>query len=180
MHLQTLSTVSTLLAAATTATAAITWTLDKSSSPSEDESSAYTLIESAMTAAADRHARLGTASKDIWVSYAPDVPTAEANFDGTLRFGADRNYLNERTALHEISHTLGIGQTAAFDERCASGDWPSALPLLRSWDGEEAVINCGGGHIWPYGLNYNDEWSETNGDRHVQLVNAMIADGLQG
>ncbi|KAL2021845.1 hypothetical protein VTK56DRAFT_6619 [Thermocarpiscus australiensis] len=35
-----------------------------------------------------------------------------------VRFGADRSYMTERTALHEISHTLGIGQTQAFDARC--------------------------------------------------------------
>ena len=39
--------------------------------------------------------------------------------------------MNERTAMHEISHTLGIGQTNAFNTKCASGDWRTALPLLR-------------------------------------------------
>jgi len=55
--------------------------------------------------------------------------------------------------MHEISHTLGIGQTAAFNTKCAANDWATATPLLRSWDGANAKINCGGGHIWPYGLN---------------------------
>jgi len=76
-------------------------------------------------------------------------------------------------------HTLGVGQLAAFDQRCASGNWPSALPLLRSWDGSSAVINCGGSHFWPYGLNYETEWSETNADRNVLLINRMIADGMR-
>lgn len=61
--------------------------------------------------------------------------------------------MTERTAMHEISHTLGIGQTAAFNTKCAANDWATATPLLRSWDGSSAKINCGGGHIWPYGLN---------------------------
>jgi hypothetical protein len=152
--------------------------LDKSANPSADESDAYSRIEAAMEAAVARHARLGDASKSIYVYYVPGVPTAEASYDGTIRFGSDRAYMNERTALHEISHTLGVGQTAAFDQHCADGDWPTALPLLRSWDGADAVINCGGGHFWPYGLNYNDEWSETNGDRNVLLVNAMVDDGI--
>jgi hypothetical protein len=102
------------------------------------------------------------------------------SFNGDLRFGSNRAYMNERTAMHEISHTLGIGQTNAFNTKCASGDWRTALPLLRSWDGAGAVINCGGSHIWPYGLNYDTEWSETNANRHVQLINAMIRDGMQG
>ncbi|KAL3476989.1 hypothetical protein BJX99DRAFT_257891 [Aspergillus californicus] len=173
-----ISHLATLVATASYTSATLTWTLSKSSSPTADESSAYSLIEAAMEAAVARHARLGDANKTLYVSYAPGVPTAEANYNGDVRFGSDRSYMNERTALHEISHTLGVGQTAAFDRLCADGDWPTALPLLRGWDGESVGISCGGGHFWPYGLNYNDEWSETNGDRNVLLVNAMLADGM--
>lgn len=83
----------------------------------------------------------------------PNVATADANYNGNVRFGSNRSYMTERTAMHEISHTLGIGQTAAFNTKCAANDWATATPLLRSWDGSSAKINCGGGHIWPYGLN---------------------------
>lgn len=69
--------------------------------------------------------------------------------------------MTERTAMHEISHTLGIGQTAAFNTKCAANDWATATPLLRSWDGSSAKINCGGGHIWPYGLNVSSSLSLT-------------------
>ncbi|KAL5340163.1 hypothetical protein BJX70DRAFT_396936 [Aspergillus crustosus] len=172
------SLLSTVLAVASTASAALTWSLETASNPTADQADAYALIEAALTAAVARHARLGTASKTLYVYYVPGVPTAEASYDGTIRFGTDRTYLNERTALHEISHTLGIGQTSAFDQRCADNNWPTATPLLESWDGAGAIINCGGQHIWPYGLNYNNEWSEVNGDRHVQLINAMLVDGL--
>ncbi|KAL2855399.1 hypothetical protein BJY01DRAFT_243364 [Aspergillus pseudoustus] len=175
MHLPLLTT---LLALCSHSTALITWTLAQSSNPTAEESTAYSLISAAMTSAVARHTRLGSATKNIHVSYVPGVPTAEANYDGTIRFGSNTAYMNERTALHEISHTLGIGQTAAFNERCASNDWPGATALLQSWDGADARINCGGGHIWPYGLNYDNEWSETNADRHVLLVNEMIEDGM--
>ncbi|KAI0019768.1 hypothetical protein F4780DRAFT_780081 [Xylariomycetidae sp. FL0641] len=164
---------------ASAATATISWTLAKSSSPSADETDAYAQIEAAMELAAARYNELSTrAEKSINVAYAPGVPTAEANYNGDLRFGSDRAYMTERTALHEIAHTLGVGQTAAFDELCAAGDWPTAGPLLESFDGEGAVISCGGGHFWPYGLNYEDEMSDTNADRHVQMVDAMLADGM--
>lgn len=83
----------------------------------------------------------------------PSVATADGNYNGNIRFGSNRAYMTERTAMHEISHTLGIGQTAAFDTKCAANDWATATPLLKSWDGSSAKINCGGGHIWPYGLN---------------------------
>ncbi|KAM0544808.1 hypothetical protein ACHAPJ_011638 [Fusarium lateritium] len=172
------SLIATLVAYVSTTSAAITWTLEKSASPSADESDAYGRIEEAMRLAVERYGRFSNASKDIKVTYVPGVPTADANYNGSLRFGSDRAYMNERTAMHEISHTLGIGQTAAFDTKCAANDWATATPLLQSWDGADARINCGGGHIWPYGLNYDNEWSETNADRHVQLIDAMLADGL--
>ena len=161
------------------ASAAIDWELQRLSNPSDDQADAYTRIEAAMNLAAARYNRLAPgASKIITVQYEPSVETADGNFNGNIRFGANRSYMNERTALHEISHTLGIGQTQAFNDRCSANNWPSATPLLQSWDGSGAVINCGGGHIWPYGLNYDNEWSETNADRHCQLINAMLADGL--
>lgn len=131
-----------------------------------------------MTKAVARYHRFSDASKTIRVAYVPDVQTADANYNGSLRFGSNRKYMNERTATHEISHTLGIGQTEAFHTKCAAGDWKTALPLLRSWDGPDAVINCDQNHIWPYGLNYDSEWSETNADRHVKLIDAMLKDGM--
>lgn len=173
-----LTTLFTLLAYGSTASAAITWTRAKAANPTPDQYDAYTKIEAAMRLAVARYSRFSDANKTIRVAYAPGVPTAEANYNGDIRFGTNRAYMNERTAMHEISHTLGIGQTAAFDRKCAAQDWRTALPLLRSWDGPNAVINCGGQHIWPYGLNYDSEWSETNANRHVQLIEAMLTDGM--
>lgn len=167
-----------LAAYASVTSATITWTLSKAQNPSQDQLDAYTRIEAAMTAAANRYNRLGDAQKVIRVRYDPGIPTAEANINGDLGFGSNRSYMSERTALHEISHTLGIGQSGAWFSKCESGDWPRALPLLRSWDGSGAVINCGGSHIWPYGLNYDNEWSEQNAERHCLLINAMIDDGM--
>jgi hypothetical protein len=168
-----------LLAAYTsTASAALTWTLQKSPNPTPDQLDAYTKITSVMQKAALRYSKYSDAVKTIRVSYAPGVPTADANYNGDLRFGSNRAYMTERTAMHEISHTLGVGQTAAFERKCAAGDWRTALPLLRSWDGAGARITCGGGHFWPYGLNYETEWSEGSANRHVMLVEAMLTDGM--
>lgn len=77
-----------------------------------------------------------------------------------------------------IAHTLGVGQSDGFTANCDSGDWPTALPLLQSYDGSDATISCGGSHFWPYGLNYETEMSDTNADRHVAILNAMIVDGI--
>jgi hypothetical protein len=163
---------------ASSASAAISWTLAKASNPTADQTDAYARITLAMQKATARYAQHSSLSKTVRVAYAPGVPSAEANYNGDLRFGSNRAYMNERTAMHEISHTLGVGQTANFDKLCASGNWKTALPLLRSFDGQSAKISCGGSHFWPYGLNYDTEWSETNANRHVQMVAAMVRDGM--
>ncbi|CAG9946195.1 unnamed protein product [Clonostachys rosea f. rosea IK726] len=167
-----------ILACSTAVSGTLNWTLQKASNPTADQLDAYAKIESAMTKGVARYHRFTSANKQIRVYYEPSVPTAEANYNGDLRFGSNRAYMTERTAMHEISHTLGVGQTAAFNTKCAANNWPSATRLLQSWDGSSAKISCGGGHFWPYGLNYETEWSETNGDRHVQMVNAMLNDGM--
>ena len=174
-----------LLAAAlattlTTVNATLNWSIVKASNPTADQTDAYNRINYAVRLAAERWARLKpNVNKTIRVYYQPGVPTAEANWNGDLRFGSDRAYMTQRTALHEIAHTLGVGQRNAFNDRCAANNWPIANALLRSWDGSSASIACGGGHFWPYGLNYETEWSETNADRNVLLVEAMIRDGMQ-
>jgi len=164
------------------ASAGISYTIEKAANPTSDQADAYTRMDKAMSLAAARYNRLTKrANKHIRAQYVPGVQTADANMAGAnIRFGSNRSYMNERTALHEIAHTLGVGQTKAFDQKCSAGNWATALPLLKSWDGNSAKINCGGGHFWPYGLNYDNEWSETNGDRHCLLVDAMLADGLAG
>ncbi len=170
-----------LWASASLASASISFKVQKATNPTTDQADAYSRIEAAMNKAVARYNRLTTRpNKSITAQYVPGVQTADGNFNGNIRFGSDRAYMTERTALHEIAHTLGIGQTAAFDQRCAANNWPSATALLKSWDGSSAKINCGGGHIWPYGLNYETEMSETNAERHCKLIDAMLGDGLAG
>ncbi|KAL8366553.1 hypothetical protein RB595_010420 [Gaeumannomyces hyphopodioides] len=102
--------VTGVLAYVSSASAAVNWTLAKAANPTADQQDAYSRIENAMRLAAGRYNRLSSAAnKNIRVAYAPGVPTAEANYNGDLRFGSNRAYITERTALHEISYTLGIG-----------------------------------------------------------------------
>ena len=161
--------------------ATITYKVQRAANPTADQADAYDRIEAAMKAAVARYNKIATRpSKNITAQYVPSVQTADGSFSGNIRFGKDRAYMTERTALHETAHTLGVGQTKAFDTKCAANNWPSATKLLKSFDGADAKINCGGGHFWPYGLNYEKEWSQTNGDRHCKMVDAMLADGLAG
>lgn len=162
------------------AAATISWTLVRAANPTQDQQSAYNLITSAMNAAVARYNNLSDLGKNITVRYEPGVPTADGNLNGTIRFGSNRSYMNERTALHEIAHTVGVGTSAGWSRLGGSGTWTGARAavLVRQYDGSSAKISTGGGHFWPYGLNYDNEYSGTAADRHVRIVAAMVGDGL--
>ncbi|WP_086561888.1 hypothetical protein [Streptomyces africanus] len=162
------------------AAATITWSLVRASNPTEDQRTAYDAITRAMNAAVARYNNLSDLGKTITVRYEPGVPTADGNINGTIRFGSNRSYMNERTALHEIAHTIGVGTSSGWSRLGGSGTWTGgqATALVKQYDGSGAKISTGGGHFWPYGLNYDNEWSNTAADRHVHIVAAMVRDGL--
>jgi hypothetical protein len=162
------------------AAATITWSLVRASNPTADQRSAYDQITKAMNAAVARYNNLSDLGKTLTVRYEPAVPTADGNINGTIRFGSNRSYMNERTALHEIAHTIGVGTSSGWSRLGGSGTWTGgqATALVRQYDGSGAKISTGGGHFWPYGLNYDNEWSGTAADRHVHIVAAMVRDGL--
>ncbi|MET7693129.1 hypothetical protein ABZT06_35100 [Streptomyces sp. NPDC005483] len=162
------------------AAATITWTLERAGNPTADQQSAYTRITSAMNAAVARYNNLSDLGKSITVRYDTSVPTADGNINGTIRFGSDRSYMTERTALHEIAHTIGVGTSSGWSSLGGSGTWTGAqaTALVRQYDGSSAKLSTGGGHFWPYGLNYENEFSGTAADRHVRIVAAMVRDGL--
>ncbi|MFJ7996202.1 hypothetical protein ACIQ7D_03385 [Streptomyces sp. NPDC096310] len=161
------------------AAADITWTLERASNPTQDQLTAYGLITTAMNAAVARYNNLSDLGKSITVRYDPGVPTADGNINGTIRFG-NRGYMTERTALHEIAHTIGVGTSGGWSSLTTGGTWrgAQATALVKRFDGSAATLSAGGGHFWPYGLNYENEFSNTAGDRHVQIVAAMVRDGL--
>jgi len=158
----------------------MTYTLYTEAEPTADQADAYARITAAMDAAVARYNEFSDFDRHLNVYYVPGVPTAEASIDGTIRFGENRSYMQERTALHEISHTVGNGTADAWYAMCQDGKWTgaNANAKLAEFDGAGATLNCGGSHIWPYGLNYDDEFSDVNADRHVQIIWAMIADGM--
>ena len=64
-------------------------------------------IADAMNAAVELYNTEGEFEKTIIASYSPGTPTADGNYNGHIRFGGQ---ISKRVALHEIAHTLGIGQ----------------------------------------------------------------------
>ncbi len=156
----------------------LSWTLTSTGLDSAVEAR----ITAAMDAAVARYNYWADwPSRTLTVEYNTGVATADATLYGHIRFGPGTDYQNERTALHEIAHTWGVGTSSAWASPLIVDYYfvgPNTVAKIEEFDGSGATISTGGGHFWPYGLNYNSEWSETNGDRHVQLVWAMVVDGL--
>ena len=161
----------------------ITYTLAKSASPTAIEQAAYDKIETAMDKAIGYYDCYTSITKSLRVSYDPSVNTADGNINGSLRFGKD-NTMDYRTAMHEIGHTVGIGQTSNWGS-FISGDLftgAHALAQLKAINAKlsmplETEVHADEHHFWPYGLNYVTEVkSEADLIAHCQMVVAIRQD----
>lgn len=155
----------------------LTWTLTSTGVPADVQ----TRITDAMNGACARYnAGAEWPARTLTVEYNTGVATADGNTNGNIRFGANTSYQAVRTAMHEIAHTYGVGISSGWTANISGGLFvgTTAVDAIKSFDGSDAVINTGGGHFWPYGLNYDSEWSEESGYRHVKIVWAMRADGM--
>lgn len=155
----------------------LTWTLTSTGLPADVQ----TRITNAMNDACARYnAGANWPARTLTVEYNTGVATADATSGGHIRFGPSASYQNTRTAMHEIGHTWGVGQTAGWYSNTSTGDFlgTNTVNLIKIFDGTAGAVHAGGGHFWPYGLNYDNEWSEANAFRHVKLVYTMRADGI--
>lgn len=153
------------------------WTLTTSGVPSDVQAR----ITTAMNDACARYnAGANWPSRTLTVEYNTGVATADGSTSGNIRFGATASYQGVRTAMHEIAHTYGVGISSGWTANISGGYFvgTNAVDMLATFDGTGAQISTGGGHFWPYGLNYDSEWSTQNAFRHVKIVRAMVTDGM--
>ncbi|MCG8619219.1 MAG: hypothetical protein MI802_23605, partial [Desulfobacterales bacterium] len=132
-------------------------------------------ITNSMDFAVDLYNQHTYLSKQIRVTYNPKIKTADGNINGSIRFG---HAFSKRTALHEISHTLGIGTHRKWKQMLKDGAWtgPRANALVKQFNGPKAVIRGDRSHFWPYGMNYAKEDGAENYVRHVLIVQALCQD----
>lgn len=130
-------------------------------------------IRDAMDFAMAHTNTLGAFTGNIWVVYGAGTPTADASFRGQIRFGGS---IGRRVALHELAHWLGSGSVWQWNAAVANGRFTGPLvdARIRAFDGANAWLSADSTHFWPYGLNYDNEFSETQ--RNTQLVSAQVAD----
>jgi hypothetical protein len=157
----------------------ITYTIHRAANPSPDESSAYDAIDTAMSQAVAFYDCYTEVTKAIPVSYDPGVRTSRGSIGDGIRFGS-RASMQQITAMHEISHTLGVGTDPAWTSHVSHGAWtgPVATAELRiiSHD-QSAVLHANRQSFAPYGLNATSE-VQGAGDlvAHCRLVVAMRTD----
>jgi hypothetical protein len=133
----------------------------------------------AMDGAVALYNKYGTFRKSLTANYNSGVPTAQASYSGWIDFGGQIGY---RTALHEVSHTLGVGTVWNWSNFMVNGTWTgaNALQQVRVFDGPAAGLWGDGVHFWPYGLNYESEGGTEANRRHVLMVAALRKDlGIQ-
>lgn len=117
----------------------------------------------------------GNFKKHVTANNSPGTPTADANYDGWINWGGS---IGRRVALHEISHTLGIGTHPKWRELSKDGRWTGkyAIAQLKEFDGPDAVLYSDRQHFWPYGLNFDNESNPEADLRFIKMVEAFRKD----
>ncbi len=149
---------------------ALTWSLNggNESWPADKR----TAIVNAMNQAVALYNAHGYFDKHVTANYDASVPTANGSYSGWINFGGS---ISTRVALHEISHTLGVGTLSGWGTRITAGKWTGtrALARVKLYDGAAATIGADSAHFWPYGLNFDNEDGTTNRIRHIRMVSAL-------
>jgi stress-induced morphogen len=175
-------------APACTPTGNISYTLSQAASPSADQADAYKTITCAMDMAVAYYNCYSNITGSVRVSYDTGVATADGNINGSIRFGAGRQYMTCATSMHEIAHTQGIGTASQWASHVSGGFFvgTNAAAQLQAINATLAKplyteLHADSMHFWPYGLNYDTE--ATGADilvDHCQMVVAIRKDlGLQ-
>ena len=119
------------------------------------------------------------------VNHHAGTPTAEASYGGYMQFGANPSYQRTGTALHEMGHTVGVGQhniwyggSSPLRAGQGRGDWlgDRANKVVQFFENNASAKLTGDDvHMWPYGINGAHEDS---GNPVLYIVNSLIHQGL--
>lgn len=162
----------------------ISYTIAKAPNPTATEQAAYDKIKAAMDKALSYYNCYADITKNIQASYVPSVQTADGNINGSLRFGSNTMYMDYRTCMHEISHTVGIGQASNWSSMISNGLFTGSNANAQLKAINDALAMPGDGklhadaqHFWPYGINQQSEVkSEADLIAHCQMVVAIRMD----
>ncbi len=162
----------------------ITYQLNASVTNAEEQH--HERISKAMESAVEYWNNLtGIQGKHLSVNHHPGTPTAEANYDGYIQFGAEPGYQQTGTALHEMGHCIGVGTHSMWygpdsplRENGSRGPWlgERANKVVQFLDNDpNAKLQGDAVHMWPYGINGAHE---DDGTEFLYIANSLITQGL--
>ncbi|MGO4913655.1 hypothetical protein [Leeuwenhoekiella sp. W20_SRS_FM14] len=140
-------------------------------------------IKDAFDTATQYYNNFTSITKHVVVNYSPGTPTADANFAGNIRVGSNAGYQRTGTAMHEMAHTVGVGQHRKWNELIKAGIYQGAEAnaiLKMMTNDPNATVKGDGVHFWPYGVNgaHEDNGKEMTYIIHALIIQGMKADGL--
>ncbi|MDR6196926.1 LamG-like jellyroll fold domain-containing protein [Siphonobacter sp. SORGH_AS_0500] len=127
---------------------------------------------------------------NLWVNYHEGTPTAEASYGGYMQFGANPSYQRTGTAMHEMNHTIGVGQhwiwygpNSPLRKEGSRGQWlgERASKVVQFLQNDPNASMTGDAiHMWPFGINgaHEDNGSEFLYIGHSLITQALGEDGL--
>ncbi len=157
----------------------VTYTFDQS--VIDAGSTVVNLLTQALDSACYYYNRYTPFRANIWVYYNAGIPTAQANYHGSIGFGASQSYMWVGTVMHEMAHYFGSGTTGVWQGKLLNGVWQgtTAQTLCKQLTGAELRGDNNGNpiHYWPTGINYRSEvGSATDLINHTKIVKAMLID----
>lgn len=132
-------------------------------------------------------------SKHVWFNYSPGTPTADANYEGWIRFGENTSYQRTGTLLHELNHVMGSGTWSGWSDLFdSSGKWKGHRANEVAWliTGDSAVyVQKSGVHFWlknavgdDYAIGINGAQEDHNSEFqyifNCLVTQAFTEDGL--
>lgn len=139
------------------------------------------LLKTALDSACYYYNRYTPFRANIWIYYNQGIPTAQANYHGSIGFGASQSYMWVGTVMHEMAHYFGSGTTSVWQSKMVGGVWQgtTAQNLCKTLTTQELHGDNNGNpiHYWPTGINYRNEvGSATDLVNHAKIVKAMLID----
>lgn len=166
---------------ATQAEAVLSYNLEPVSGwPNQAHYDAAVAAIQAVTSRYNAYAPNGFNNYNVYVYYDSGIPTAQASWGGSIGFGG--TYPNARVTQHEMAHYVGLPNWSSWNGTSsglmAGGVWSGSQgsQLIQQFEGDGVQLHGDSQHFWPYGLNYDSEWSELAAQRQVALAYAMRAD----
>lgn len=138
-----------------------------------------TRIKAAFDTATQYYNNFTSIVKHVTVNYSPGTPTADATFAGWINMGSNAAYQKAGTAMHEMAHTVGVGQHTKYWQLMVNGKWQGtrANEILQMMTNDPlAYVKGDNVHFWPYGIN--GSW-EDNGSDSLYIMNALIVQGMK-